>query len=154
MLCYCGSQTDFSHCCQPLLQGKQLASNAEALMRSRFSAFRHNNAQYLVQTHWPVNPLSQQQIQRTIDTTHWLGLKVVNTEHVKADPNIAYVEFVAFYFEQGGVQQLHEKSRFKKREQHWYYLDGEALPPIKIGRNEACICGSTKKFKQCHGRTG
>ena len=24
----------------------------------------------------------------------------------------------------------------------------------KVGRNEACPCGSGKKFKQCHGRLG
>jgi len=24
----------------------------------------------------------------------------------------------------------------------------------KVGRNEACPCGSGKKFKQCHGKLG
>lgn len=25
--------------------------------------------------------------------------------------------------------------------------------PDKVGRNEPCLCGSDKKFKQCHGAT-
>ena len=30
--------------------------------------------------------------------------------------------------------------------------EGPAQPGLKIGRNEACFCGSGKKYKKCHGR--
>ena len=36
--CPCGSGAAFAHCCSPALDGEP-ASTAEALMRSRFSAF-------------------------------------------------------------------------------------------------------------------
>jgi preprotein translocase subunit SecA len=28
-----------------------------------------------------------------------------------------------------------------------------AQPPVKVGRNDPCPCGSGKKYKNCHGKT-
>ncbi|TQV71982.1 zinc chelation protein SecC [Aliikangiella marina] len=148
MRCYCCSGKLFADCCEPILTGTQPADAPEALMRSRYSAFCSNNACYLVSTHWPVEPDSRAQIQQTIDSTKWLGLKVIRTD---LHPNTltGSVEFVAFFDDQG-VKQLHEKSSFVKQNDKWFYTSGEHLPPIKIGRNDECFCGSGKKFKRCH----
>lgn len=149
MQCYCCSGLPFDQCCKPIVQGDSYAKTPEELMRSRYSAFCTNNACYLVATHWPVDPDSRPQIQKTIDETHWLGLKVIRTDTAKTQLK-GSVEFAAF-FEEQGVRQLHEKSNFEHRDGKWFYLTGEHLPPIKLGRNEPCFCGSEKKYKKCHG---
>ena len=46
--CPCGSQQTFENCCQPLLAGMAFADTAEALMRSRYSAFSTGNIDYLI----------------------------------------------------------------------------------------------------------
>ncbi|HUT76233.1 MAG TPA: SEC-C metal-binding domain-containing protein, partial [Polyangia bacterium] len=37
--CPCGSSRDFADCCGPLLGGEGPAETAEALLRSRYTAF-------------------------------------------------------------------------------------------------------------------
>jgi uncharacterized protein YecA (UPF0149 family) len=39
--------------------------------------------------------------------------------------------------------------------QHYQLLERNPADPLswgKVGRNEACPCGSGKKYKHCHGR--
>ena len=151
MNCYCGSLLKFENCCLPFIEQKSLPQTAEQLMRSRYSAFCANRADYLVATHWPIDLASKATIQATIDSTQWLGLKVVASHKGLATDQQGEVEFIAFFNEQG-IQQLHERSRFSKYEARWFYIDGDALPAIKIGRNDACFCASGRKFKRCHGR--
>jgi len=119
-------------------------------MRSRYSAFCDNQVPYLISTHWPVDPTASTAIQQTIDSTRWLGLKIIASTPVTEDDTEGFVEFVAF-FEDQGIRQLHEKSRFEKQEGRWFYTSGETLPPLKLGRNDPCFCASGKKFKKCHG---
>ena len=45
--CPCGTTEDYALCCGPLLAGEQTASTAEALMRSRYTAFVVGNETYL-----------------------------------------------------------------------------------------------------------
>src|SRR5699024_3702211 len=45
--CPCGTTEDYGLCCGPLLAGEQTASTAEALMRSRYTAFVVGNDTYL-----------------------------------------------------------------------------------------------------------
>ncbi|WP_444996332.1 YchJ family protein [Aliikangiella sp. IMCC44359] len=148
-LCYCTSGKIFSKCCEPFINKRDVATTAEQLMRSRYSAYCHNNAAYLVNTHWPISPNSKPDIQRTIDTTQWIGLKIINTKLGREYEQTGEVEFVAFY-QDNGIQQLHENSQFIRHSKQWYYLNGKQLPPIKLNRNENCFCGSGKKFKKCH----
>ena len=28
----------------------------------------------------------------------------------------------------------------------------QAMPGVRVGRNDPCPCGSGKKYKQCHGK--
>ncbi len=148
MNCFCCSGKTFSTCCEPFIFQQKNPTTPEQLMRSRYSAFCKEQADYLVNTHWPIQPESITQINNTIKTTKWSGLKIVASPQPLNDEGI--VEFVAF-FEENGTQQLHEKSRFKKIDDRWFYVDGKHLPPIKLNRNDACFCGSGKKQKKCHG---
>ncbi len=118
-------------------------------MRSRYSAFCVGNAAYLCGTHHPSQHDGDiSSLQSSINDTKWLGLIVVGAES-KADTGT--VEFSAFYEDgKNHFSQLHEKSNFVREDNHWYYLDGELLPPLKLGRNDLCFCGSGKKVKRCH----
>jgi SEC-C motif domain protein len=69
------------------------------------------------------------------------------------------VEFVAKFREEGEEKRHHELASFVKLKGSWFFDDGRTPPakPIKldgpkIGRNDACHCGSGKKFKKCHGK--
>ncbi|MGR8999959.1 MAG: YchJ family protein, partial [Gammaproteobacteria bacterium] len=49
-LCLCGSGTDYQQCCGPYHSGEKIPGTAEALMRSRYSAYVLRNADYLQAT--------------------------------------------------------------------------------------------------------
>lgn len=146
--CPCGSQLKYADCCQRLHLGKAKPSNAVQLMRSRYSAFVQQNIDYLIDTLHPTQRQTDDRevLQQTCQNTHWLGLEIVKSQDKK---DTAKVEFVAFY-EDSPIGQLHERSNFVLEADQWFYLDGEFLPAIKLGRNDKCICGSGKKLKHCH----
>jgi SEC-C motif-containing protein len=131
-----------------LHDGKLIANSAEQLMRSRYSAFVMANVAYLIAT----LQVDQRQyndkdiLRQTIEQQQWLGLAII---HHKSTGINATVEFVAFYQHQP-TRQLHERSHFIKENGHWFYVDGEILPAVKLNRNDPCFCGSGKKIKKCH----
>lgn len=152
--CCCMSGKAFDLCCGPYLEGKKSPESPEELMRSRYTAFSRGQAAYLWNTLDPENRRvdDREALARTIATTRWLGLCVISAKVLETDFNIGFVEFAAFY-EQGGLEgQLHELSRFSLKENRWYYWGGDILPPLAWGRNQACWCGSQRKFKKCHGK--
>jgi len=151
-LCPCGSKEPLKNCCGPLIQGEQKAASAERLMRSRFSAFYTANIPYLMRTLHPSkhDEHLHDDLTKSVKSTQWLSLRIIGTP--SKDTQYAYVEFVAFYHDKhqpNTTHQLHEKSRFIHEEGKFYYLDGEFLPPIKLGRNDLCWCGSGAKVKKC-----
>ena len=146
--CPCGSQKSYGQCCAPLHAREYTAATAEALMRSRYSAYVLKNTDYLAATWHPSTRPTV--LDLASDGTAWQRLAILATQHGGADDDTGTVEFAAFF--SGG--QLHERSRFVKQEGRWFYLDGEILPPLvqaKVGRNDPCPCGSGKKFKKCCG---
>lgn len=145
--CPCGSREPYQHCCGAVIAGHHPAASAEQLMRSRFCAYRAVGAAYILQSwHVSTRPTETlEQFQRSCQGSHWLSLRILSI------PSPDLVEFVAFFKEANGqLGQLHERSRFCNENGHWYYLDGQILPPIKINRNDPCYCGSGLKLKKCH----
>lgn len=151
--CPCGSQQPYDDCCGPYLQGEALAPTAAALMRSRYTAYCRGKVDYLIATHHPTRrtPGERASLTDSVLTTTWLGLTVVATEQGQPQDQTGTVEFVAFY-QAAELGQIHEKSRFVKQRDRWFYLDGDHLPPLWPKRSDPCWCGSGKKFKQCHGK--
>ena len=96
------------------------APDAEHLMRSRYSAFVLERADYLLATwHSSTRPASLD-----FDAgVKWLGLEV--REHKVTGADAAEVEFVARYRLDGRAVRLHERSRFVCEEGRWLYVDGE-----------------------------
>lgn len=158
-LCPCGSSKLYRLCCQPLHLKAQYAGTAEQLMRSRFCAFYFRLWDYLYHT----GPRDEGQAetvrglrQWAADKT-WLALSILDSHQGTADWQSGTVEFVAFYRRNapttgavsGAIEQHHELSQFRQIDGQWRFVDGRGLPPVAVGRNLACPCGSGKKFKRC-----
>lgn len=114
-----GRPLPYDRCCQPWHAGPP-APDAEALMRSRYSAFVRQDAAYLLSTwHASTRPagIEFEPGQR------WLGLAV--RQHRVIDDAHAEVEFVARSRVRGRGQRLHERSRFVREDGRWYYVDGD-----------------------------
>jgi SEC-C motif domain protein len=121
--CPCGSDCPYAQCCAPLHAG-EAAPTAEALMRSRYSAYVLGLEPYLLASwHRSTRPKTLHLGQEK-PTPRWHGLKVLRYQSVDADN--AFVEFVAKFKVGGGsMQRLRELSRFKREGGHWYYVGGE-----------------------------
>jgi SEC-C motif-containing protein len=120
--CPCGSRSAYTDCCGALHCG-QLATTAEQLMRSRYSAFVLGDENYL-RTSWHPSTLPTDLSLDADSQRRWLGLTVI--AHDQSDGDHATVEFVA-RSRAGGqpAQRHHEVSRFVREQGRWLYLDGD-----------------------------
>jgi SEC-C motif-containing protein len=112
----------FARCCGRLLADFEHtpAADAESLMRSRYSAFVLEDADYLLAT-WH---LSRRPPELSFEPgIKWLGLEI--REHRQIDGTHAEVEFLARSRIAGRAHRLHERSRFLWEEGRWYYVDGD-----------------------------
>ena len=148
--CPCGSKMQYSACCETYLEGASLPATPEALMRSRYCAYVKHNTRYLIDTWHPSCHAERfaADIEESYAATTWRGLTIINSEGTPSDVE-GYVTFFARFTENQRESFIHERSRFLREEQRWYYIDG-TFPPI--GRNDQCPCGSGKKFKKCCGQ--
>lgn len=120
-LCPCGSTKPYTACCALYVDGNEPAPTAEALMRSRYTAYTLLKEDYLLATwHVSTRPSSLGLAQEV--PTKWLGLEVMC--HEQQDVDHAVVEFVARYKVNGRAHRLHEVSRFVCEEGRWFYVDG------------------------------
>lgn len=145
LLCPCGSGKELFACCAPIVAGTP-AATAEALMRSRYTAYVEGKEDYLLQSWHPeTRPAGLQ-----LDDTEWLGLKVIRCQQGQAGDDEGIVEFTASFRVGDRVKRLHEISQFRRLDGRWYYHSGRTRLE-DVGRNEPCPCGSGKKFKRCCG---
>ncbi|SCX12421.1 YchJ family protein [Mycolicibacterium fluoranthenivorans] len=120
--CPCGSGTDYDQCCGALHRGERSAATAEALMRSRFSAFAVGAVEYLLASWDPATRPDELELD---DTMTWRRLQIVDTEAGGPKDATGIVEFRARYVADGRRQILHERSRFRRgRDGAWRYVDG------------------------------
>ncbi|MEQ6898851.1 YchJ family metal-binding protein [Microbacterium sp. KR10-403] len=96
---------------------------AEALMRSRFAAFRDGDAAWLLRT-W--HPTTRPAALDLAGNPVWRGLQIVETAGGAEGDDTGVVEFRATYLiDGGGVGVLHERSRFVREDGRWFYVDGD-----------------------------
>ena len=124
--CPCGHPAAYADCCGRWHGGPLhlQAPDAEALMRSRYSAFVFELADYLLATwHASMRPrhVNFEPGQR------WLGLQV--RQHRRIDENHATVEFIARSKQGGRAHRLHETSHFTCEVSRWFYVDGNLPAP-------------------------
>ncbi|MEW5892555.1 MAG: YchJ family metal-binding protein [Pseudomonadota bacterium] len=124
--CPCGSGRPLAACCGPYLAGSAPAPDAEALMRSRYTAFVLGDADYLRASWHPATRPERLDLAEP-PVPKWLGLTV--RQHGQTDADHATVEFIARYRIEGRAYRLHERSRFERLDGQWYYRDGEIVPP-------------------------
>ncbi len=121
--CPCGSDKDFSRCCEPCLKGDIYAATAEQLMRSRYTAYVVGDESYLLST-WHSSTRPQQLHLESEPASQWIGLKVLASTSGEAHDSDGRVEFIARYKINGKAHRLHENSRFVKERGRWFYIDG------------------------------
>jgi SEC-C motif-containing protein len=156
-ICPCNSNRPYTECCKPLLSGNRLACTAEALMRSRYTAYVVRDIDYLLSS-WHPSTRPDKIDPATIP--EWYALHVIRTEKGMETDSEGVIEFQATAFSRKNEWRLHEISRFVKEDGQWFYLDGDikddslplAIRGVKVGLNDPCHCGSGKKFKKCCGR--
>lgn len=131
--CPCGGAS-LAACCGPYLSGAAVPPSAQALMRSRYTAYTQGNEAYLRAT-WHASTRPFEPIVNENDKVQWLGLEIHSALRLRKrkvefpeTPDADSVEFVARYKINGRAHRLHELSRFVRESeggvQRWFYLDG------------------------------
>ena len=174
MNCPCGSNQNFSLCCEPFLTGTAMPETAEQLMRSRYTAFTKADVDYLKKTLAPESrtDFDAASTKKWAEQSTWKGLQILSTEKGTADDKKGKVEFIATYKAEGEALDHHEVAQFRKADGgQWLFVDGDShthregeghqhhhekpqtvqRESPNIGRNDPCICGSAKKYKKCCG---
>jgi SEC-C motif-containing protein len=158
--CPCASGKSYGDCCSPFLAGTAFPPTAEALMRSRYTAYAVNQVDYIAATDHPTRQGEFDRASATAWATksQWTGLEIKEVVDGGPADERGTVEFIAHFVLAGKPQQHRERSTFARVDGRWYYQDGgiPAQKPFKNeavapGRNDPCHCGSGKKFKKCHG---
>lgn len=148
--CPCGGGA-YEACCGPRHDGSRPAETAEALMRSRYSAFARADVAYLARTQLKPSEDTWADTKRWAASVAWLSLQIVDVAKGGAGDTEGVVEFIARYLEGARVVSLHERSTFVRRDGAWLYDAGKpAVSEDRVERNQPCPCGSGRKFKQCH----
>lgn len=131
--CPCGGPA-LAACCGPYIDGTAIAPTAEALMRSRYTAYGLRNEAYLLAT-WHPSTRPSEPILSQEEKLQWLGLEVKSALRLRQrkastviDPDRDTVEFVARFKVHGRAERLHEVSNFVREQAddglRWFYVDG------------------------------
>nr|WP_217180208.1 YchJ family metal-binding protein [Streptomyces sp. AC495_CC817] len=116
--CPCGLPRTYEECCGRYHSGGAAAPTAEALMRSRYSAFVVRDEAYLLRSWHP----RTRPAEVAFDTTmRWTGLEILETRDGSPFHTTGTVTFRASY--RGG--SMLERSRFERVAGAWVYVDGE-----------------------------
>lgn len=160
MNCPCGAAADYAACCEPIIKGTRPAVTAEELMRARYTAYTQVELDFIQESLHPdargdSDPAGARD---WAENSTWHGLEVLNTEAGGPGDDAGKVEFIASYTYDGQDKQYREVAEFERVEGRWYFRGGRPAikQPIvrdepKIGRNDACPCGSGRKYKRCCG---
>lgn len=124
MNCYCGNNTSYQNCCEIYHKNGGKTETAQQLMRSRYSAFVLTNGNYLMDTHHlKTRPIKEKNaIVAWAKSVQWIKLEVLETSKGKQNDTEGTVTFNAYFYENGKVDVIHEKSAFVKENNYWKYL--------------------------------
>jgi SEC-C motif-containing protein len=124
LACPCGLGDDYESCCGRLHAGAP-APTAEALMRSRYSAFAIGDPAYLLHSWHP----STRPAELSLDPgQRWTRLEILSTTGGGLLHAEGTVEFRAHYRTADGRSgSMRENSRFVRENGRWLYLDGTQL---------------------------
>jgi SEC-C motif-containing protein len=118
--CPCCSGKTLTQCCGRYLSPATLpAPTAEALMRSRYSAYVLRESAYLLAT-W--HPKYRPKTLNLDPNMQWFNLKIKQCEMGLETDTEGLVFFVAKYKNNGKAERLEENSRFNKVDGRWFYM--------------------------------
>jgi len=122
-LCPCGTGKQYKACCGRFIDGQELPPSAEALMRSRYTAYSQANIPYIQRTMCGQAAEGFDSITAELwaKEAKWRRLKVLRAFADSSHSDVAYVIFTAYYIWQGKPQSLHETSEFRLIDGRWYY---------------------------------
>ncbi|MEP6815741.1 MAG: YchJ family metal-binding protein [Marmoricola sp.] len=121
-VCPCDTGAVYRTCCGPLHDGDP-AATALALMRSRYSAYALDLADYVFRT-W--HPRTRPVDLPPTSGVMWVGLEILATVAGGVSDDTGTVEFRAQFRNVEGQHSLRETSRFTRRAGQWVYVDAEA----------------------------
>lgn len=164
--CPCGAKNDYVQCCGQFISGEAVPQTPEQLMRSRYTAYTTANVDYIQSTmrEDALESFDRKESLNWARNSKWIGLKIISASEINTSDVEGNVEFIASYIQNHQIQHLREHSKFKKEDGRWYFVgdyitnDSDTVyepesfkqaTGTKIGRNDACHCGSGKKFKKC-----
>lgn len=128
-------------------------------MRARYSAYVLQEIDYLIDSIHPDSPgqADRKTTEAWAKAATWKGMEVLDRVQGGEGDNEGIVEFKANFEIKGVPQVHHERARFKRVNNKWFYFDGEEFGPApqrrsepRVGRNDPCPCGSGKKYKKCY----
>ena len=126
--CPCGAETAYEECCGLYHSGAAIAPTAEALMRSRYSAYAKCQIDYLRKT-LPMTSwrgFDHKGTKQWAEQSEWLGLEIISAKGGPEDKR-GKVEFIARFKQNGVDHMLHELSSFEKVENRWFYVSGKII---------------------------
>ena len=127
--CPCGgTESTYSNCCEGFIRGKQLPATAEALMRSRYTAYVTGAVDYLVTTRHPDFLASDEAKNISawmMDVTSWDKLEILITDKGEKSDAIGHVAFNVFFHQGSRADSFYECSRFSKLNGRWVYETAE-----------------------------
>ncbi len=128
MNCPCGTEKEYSQCCEPYHLEKSEAPTSEILMRSRYSAFAMKKIDYLEKTTHPqaLDQFNRQSNEAWAREAEFTKLEILNSLD---EGNKGRVEFKAYYNMGGESHIHHEKSQFRKQNGIWYFREGRQVAP-------------------------
>jgi len=123
-LCPCGSGRAYGDCCGRFIEGKALPPTAEALMRSRYTAYVMKNIDYLIET--DMHEIDVEATKAWMEEATFHKLEVLKTYRGKPLDKKGRIEFKARFTRDGEERVHHELSDFEKYKGRWYYSGGLA----------------------------
>ena len=126
--CPCCSGKEYDACCKIFHQGA-LPENALLLMRSRYSAYVLNIADYIVETTHPASPQYmdnkfawKRSISQFARNFSFRNLEVLD---FKEKNTLAIVTFTVYMTQEGHDATFTERSYFEKINNKWFYRGGQ-----------------------------
>lgn len=154
--CPCGTGNPITDCCGRYIANLCPAPTAEALMRSRYTAYTLADTVYLQKTS-DVGVFDAAVVRRWATRVTWLGLNVRQIKAGAQHDDVGEVDYIARYRENGQEKTIAENALFRKIKGGWCYIGSKPRHVTersgRVGRNDPCPCASGKKFKKCCGNT-
>ena len=128
--CPCGSGLAFDAGCGPIIAGSP-ATTAEALMRSRYSAYvmrayAHLGSSLSAEQR---KDFSADDAKRWAESSEWLGLTIHRTDKGGPADTTGLVEFTARFKTEGKEQEHVEVAVFNREDDRWVYAGSAKSRP-------------------------